>query len=62
MSRNSKNARLHAEARARKGNAGPKATTPKHGKRTRAWANQPGVKRSSLTYTPGQGWARANPN
>lgn len=48
MSRNSKNARLHAEARARKGNAGPKQTTPKHGKKVRAWANQPGLTRPSL--------------
>lgn len=61
MSRNSKNTRTHAEARARKGQRGPAATEPKHGKRTRAWANQPGVKRSSLTYTPGQGWSRGNP-
>ena len=62
MSRNSKNARLHMEARARRKQEGPAQTTPKHGKKTRAWANQPGVKRSSLTYTPGQGWSRANPN
>ena len=60
MSRNSKNARLHAEARARKGNAGPKQTEPKHGKRKREWANTPGVKRSSLTYTPGRGWTKGN--
>lgn len=60
MSHNSKNARLHAEAKARRNSEGPKATEPKHGKKVRAWANQPGVKRSSLTYTPGYGWSRAS--
>jgi hypothetical protein len=36
---------------------------PKHGKKpaNRAWANQPGVKRSSLTHTPGRGWSKGNP-
>ncbi len=40
MSRNSKNARLVAEARKRnrvKGFVGPKKTTPKHGKRNAFW-------------------------
>jgi len=36
MSRNSKNARLHHEARQRKGTKGPAKTQPKHGK-TKAW-------------------------
>lgn len=58
MSRNSKQARLVRERKARKN--GAKQTEPKHGKKVRAWANQPGVKRSSLTYTPGFGWARGS--
>jgi hypothetical protein len=46
MSRQSKNARLRRE---RKGNgAGPAKTTPKHGKKRRAWANQPGLTRGPM--------------
>lgn len=62
MSRNSKQARLVRERKARKGQQGAAQTTPKHGKKVRAWANQTGVKRSSLTYTPGYGWARVSPS
>ena len=40
MSRNSKNARLHSEARARKGTKGPSQTVAVHGKRNRTKWNR----------------------
>lgn len=40
MSRNNKNARLIAEARARKGQKGPARTTPKHGKVNVKWKSK----------------------
>jgi hypothetical protein len=65
MSHNSKSARLHREARARKrakqmpngdivptGNVGPARTEPKHGKRKRTPANMRGADRPA-------GWAKA---
>lgn len=54
MSRNSKQARLVRERKTRKNGAAQ--TTPKHGKKVRAWANRKGTERPSLHYTPGMGW------
>jgi hypothetical protein len=40
MSRNSKNARLHQEAKARKGQKGPARTEAKHGKVNVKWKSK----------------------
>lgn len=58
MSRNSKSARLHREARARKGQAGPSSTQPQHGKRNRVarggcwWAGGKQERRSQPALPP----------